>query len=167
MPLVMATLATGLANVFKSHPSSGAEAASKIAQEYDTYCKAAMAPPGAPIFTGAEKSTFEGLLAPALASPDAGNANVVASAFSCALQAYWMTPPVMFSGGPATGVVTAAPGASAIISPLGAALTNTHNTEDMIGQLIATQLDLATKTVLVTFSTPPPPAGPPPPALVI
>jgi hypothetical protein len=167
MPLVMATLATGLANVFKSQPSSGADAASKIAQEYDLYCKAAMAPPGAPIFTGAEKSTFEGLLAQALASPDAGDANVVAAAFSSAVQAYWMSPPVMFSGGPATGLVTAVTGATAIISPLGAALLNTQNTEDTIGQLIATQLDLATKTVLVTFSTPPPPTGPPPPALVI
>lgn len=167
MPLVVATLTVGLANVFKSQPGSGADAASMIAQEYDTYCKLAMAPPGAPIFTGTEKTTFETFLAAALASPDAGDANVVAAAFSSAVQAYWLTPPVMFVGGPVTGLVTAISGAAAIISPLGSALLDLQGTEDLTGQLIATQLDLATKTVLVTFTTPPPPAGPPPPALVI
>jgi hypothetical protein len=167
MPLVMATLATGLAKVFRDQPSSGADAASKIAQEYDKYCKGAVAAPGLPIFTGVEKTNFENILAPTLSSPDAGDPNIVAAAFGSAVQAYWMSPPVMFSAGPASGVVTLVSGAMAIVAPLGAALSNTGNTEDVIGQLIATQLDLATKTVLVTYSTPPPPAGPPPPALVL
>ena len=167
MPLIMATLATGLANVFKSQPSSGADAARAIANEYDKYCKTAAALPGLPVFTSLEKTTFEGILVPALSSPDAGNASVVASAFGNAVQAYWLSPPVMFSGGQAIGTVTAAPGALAIVQALTSAMLNTSNTEDVIGQLIAIQLDLATRSVLVTYTAPPPPAGPPPPALVL
>jgi hypothetical protein len=83
------------------------------------------------------------------------------------IMSYWMAPPVMFSGGPAIGVTTAMAGAMSIVSPLGAALSNTQNTEDAIGNQIATLLDAATKTVMVTFSAPPPPAGPPPPAFLI
>ena len=37
MTLVAATLAVGLANVFRSQPVIGADAANKIANEYDTY----------------------------------------------------------------------------------------------------------------------------------
>lgn len=167
MTLVAATLAVGLANVFRSQPVIGADAANKIANEYDIYCKMALAPPGAPVFTGMEKNTFEGLIAAALATADTGSAAMVATAFANAVQAYWLAPPVQFSGGPAIGMVTAVPGAQSIVGPLSSALSNTQNTEDIIGQIIATQLDIATKTVLVTFTAPPPPAGPPPPAMVL
>lgn len=167
MPLVVATLSTQLASVFKSRPSSGVEAAQKIADAYDAYCKTAVAAPGVPVFTGAEKMNFFGILSPALASADAGDPNVVAQAFSDALMAYWMSPPVMFVGGPASGMVTVVSGYSAIVTPIAVALKNTSNTEDSTGMQIATQLDIATKTVLVTYTTPPPPAGPPPPALVL
>ena len=167
MPLVAATLAVGLAKIFRDQPVSGADAANKVAKEYDTYCKTALAPPGAPIFTGMEKNTFEGLIAAALATADTGSAAMVAMAFANAVQAYWLAPPVQFSGGPVMGMVTAVPGAQSIVGPLSSALSNTQNTEDTIGQVIATQLDVATKTVLVTFTAPPPPAGPPPPAMVL
>ena len=163
----MDTLKAGLANVFKSQPGSPADAARGIADAYDTYCQAGLAAPGKPIFTGAEKKAFEGIILGALSLGDKGSSAKVAEAFSTALETYWMAPPVMFSGGPATGVVTAAPGAKAIIAPLTAALSNTENTEDLIAASIATQLDIATKTVLVTYSTPTPPAGPPPPATVV
>lgn len=166
MPVVMANLASGLANVFRSQPSSGAEAAQKITAEYDLYCKPAMAAPGLPIFTGAGKSAMEGLLAGALSS-NMGAAAAVAAAFSAGIQAYWLSPPVTFVGGPATGVVTAMPGAASVIAPLTAAFLNLANTEDTIAQAIASALDAATKTVLVTYSTPPPPSGPPPPATVM
>lgn len=164
MPLVVSQLAAELASVFMSQPSSGADAAAQIAGAYDNYCKAAMAPPGMPVFTTAEKTTFQGILTPSF---EAGDANAVAQAMASALQAYWMTPPVNFVGGPATGMVTAVPGAMTIVSALAGALMNTENTEATAGQQIATQLDIATKTVLVTFTTPPAPAGPPPPALVV
>lgn len=167
MPLIMATLQAGLVQVFKSQPSTPTDAANKIAAEYDKYCKNAMAAPGLPVFTGAEKTAFEGLILAALSLGENGSAQAVAQAFGDAVNAYWMLPPVPFVGGPATGMVTAIPGAMAIVAPLAAALGNTNNTEDSIALQIATQLDIATKTVLVTYTTPPPPAGPPPPALVL
>jgi hypothetical protein len=167
MPLVMATLQAGLAQVFRSQPSSPADVARQIATEYDNYCKTAMAAPGLPVFTGAEKPAFEGLIFAALSLGENGSAQAVAQSFGDAVNAYWLLPPVPFVGGPATGVVTAVSGAMAIVAPLAAALGNTNNTEDSIALQIATQLDIATKTVLVTYTTPPPPAGPPPPALVL
>jgi hypothetical protein len=167
MPLVMAALATELTSVFMGKPSSGADAASQVAGAYDNYCKAALAPPGLPIFTGAEKNTFQVILSLAWISVDTGDANITAQAIGDAIQAYWMSPPVMFVGGPATGLVTAVPGALSVVPAIAGALANTQNTDAVIGQQLATQMDIATKTVLVTYSTPPPPAGPPPPALVM
>jgi len=165
MPVVVAQLASGLANVFRGQPGNGALAAMLIAGEYDAYCQAAMAPPGLPILTGAGKSALQGILTGALASSSGAAANV-AQAFSTGIMAYWMSPPVMFVGGPASGVVTAMPGAPAVIGPITAALSNTMNSEDTIGQLIAAALDTATKTVLVTYATPPPPALPPPATVI-
>lgn len=165
MPLNKATLKKDIADVFKSQPDSGAIAAQKIAMAYDTYCKNAMAAPGMPIFTGTEAKRFEAPIAAAL-SAMAGPPGV-AAAFTAGFMAYWMSPPVPFVGGPAAGVVSAAPGGAAITGILSGALANIKNTEDLIADIIATALDTATKTVLVTYATPPPPAGPPPPALVM
>jgi hypothetical protein len=159
-------LTAGIVSVLKSQPSTGALAAKKLALEYDKYCKTAMAPPALPIFTGVEAMSLEGPLA-AVFSGGTGPAPAVAQAWATGIQAYWLAPPVMFVGGPVSGVATAMPGAPASIAPITAALTNLGNTEETFAQQLATALDIATKTVLVTFATPPPPAGPPPPALVM
>ena len=169
MPLVSASLASGLASVFKSQPDSGALAAQKMAAEYDKYCKAALAPPAPPIFTGAEVKALEGPLVGALASGDS-QAAIVAQAWATGIQAYWLAPPVQFVAGPVTGLVTAMPGAMAIVPLIQAAFDGTvqaKGDENMVAQQIASALDTATKTVLVTFTTPPPPLGPPPPATVV
>lgn len=167
MPLIVSKLSADLSNVFSGYPSSGSDAANGIAMAYDNYCKNAIASPGLPIFTTSERYAFRAILSSILSSAEAGNANILAKAFGDAVQAYWMAPPVMFSGGAATGIVTAVPGAMAVVSALAGVLSNTQNTAAVAGQQIAAQLDIATRTVLVTFSTPPPPAGPPPPAMVI
>jgi len=164
MPLDMSSLARGLAAIFKSWPSNGTEAASKIAEEYDKYCRKGKAPPGSPVFTGAEKPALASVLAGAIGAPG-GSAAAAAAAFSSGIQAYWLSPPVPFVGGAASGVSSAMPGAAAIIGPLTGALSNLANSEEAIGQQIASQLDAATRTVLVIFATPT--SGPPPPATVI
>ena len=166
MPLVVAKLSKGLAGIFKDQLDSGALVASKIAQEYDDYCKKGMAGAAFPLLTGSEKGLMEGTLAAALSSSN-GTAAMVAQAFAMAIQTYWMAPPVLFAGGPVSGVVTVMPGAMSAVGPITAALMNLNNTEDTAANMIATALDVATKTVLVTFSTPPPPTGPPPPATVV
>jgi hypothetical protein len=158
------SLASGLEAIFKEQPSSGAQAASKIASKYDAYCKGGQAGPGLPLITPAAKKALEGHLAAAMAVP-AGDAVAVASAFSTGIMAYWMTPPVPCVGGAASGVVTAMPGAGAVVGPLTAAFKNTKNSETAIANQIASALDVATRTVLVTYATPTP--TPPPPATVM
>jgi len=166
MPLNVQQLTQGLAAIFKGQPKSGAEAANKIAAEYDKYCKAGMAAPGLPVFVGTEAMSLEGPLAGALGSGN-GTAASVAAAYGVGIQAYWLAPPVVFVGGPASGLATAMPGVGAAVSLITVALSNVQNTEDSAASQIATALDAATKTVLVTYTVPPPPLGPPPPATVV
>jgi len=166
MPLVLAGLSAGLTRVFKSLPSSGALFADQFATEYDLYCKAAMAGAALPLFTGAEKQAMVPVLSGAFASPT-GVAAVAAQAISMATMNFWLAPPIQFIGGPVMGMVTAAPGFASAIGGITSLLSNTNNTAETIGAGIAGLLDVATKTVLVTFTMPPPPAGPPPPAMVI
>jgi len=167
MPLVMSKLAKDLEAAFAEQPASPALAAQKMALAYDNYCKSGIAGGIPPLFTGAEAKALEGVLLPAIANPLGGGPPVIAAAWSAGIQGYWLTPPVAFLAPPIGGVVTAMPGAGAVIPGLTAAFLNILNTEAMIANLMAGILDIATKTVLVTFATPPPPAGPPPPATVI
>lgn len=166
MPLVVASLTAELKTIFESMPTDGMLAASKLAGAYDKYCKTALAGGIPPVFTGAEKPALEGSLAGVLAA-GAGSAAQVAQAWSMGIQAYWVVPPVPFMAPPITGVVTVMPGAAIVIPAITGVLLNTKNTADSAAQGLAAALDVATKTVLVTFATPPPPAGPPPPATVI
>ena len=164
MPLVPAQLIQGLLAVFKSQPSDTMVAAQQIAMAYDAYCKTAVAPPGLPILTGFEAQVMAQVLAGGLS---AGAAPAVASAFGNGINSYWLTPPVIFVGGPAAGVATAVGGLGVLISGLTSVFANTNNTNESAATQIGTLMDAATKTVVVTYATPPPPAGPPPPALVL
>lgn len=125
-----------------------------------------MAAPALPLFLGIEATAMEGILAPALASYN-GSVSILAKAFADAITAYWLIPPVVFTAGPVMGMVTAIPGANAMIPGLTSGLSNQKNTEITASTMIGTQLDIATKTVMVTFTMPPPPTGPPPPAMVL
>lgn len=166
MPLNVQKLSIGLGSIFRSMPTSGAEAAMRIASEYDSYCRLGMAPPGLPMITPASLQALAASLSAVLGQPN-GTAASVAAAFSSGIQAFWLSPPVLFVGGPASGVATAIPGASAAIPLITSALQNLANSEDTAAAQIAAALDTATRTVLVVYSTPPPPSGPPPPATVI
>jgi len=166
MPVVASQLAADLEAIFVGMPSEPAIAANLMAQAYDTYCKPAFAPPGLPVFTGTEKQKLELLLFKALADPAGGTGAKLAKAWADGIQLYWLTP-VPFSGGPASGVVTAMPGAAPIIPPLTGVFSNAGNSAMSCAQQVAQNLDAATKTVLVTYATPPPPTGPPPPSTVI
>lgn len=167
MPLNSSSLAKELEAAFASQPESPALSAQKMAAAYDNYCKAGIAGGIPPLFTGAEVKRLEGILLGAIASPVGGGPPVIAAAWSAGIQSYWLTPPVPFLAPPIAGVTTAMPGAGAAIAVLSAGFLNVLNTEATIAQIMATALDIATRTVLVTFATPPPPAGPPPPATVI
>ena len=166
MPLVVAKLSKSLQDVFNSEPSNGIIAAQKLAQAYQDYANSAMAPPGKPIFTGAEVLALSGALAGALSDPLTGSAAKIANGWMTGLNAFWLAPPVPFVGGPASGVSTVITGIGSVVPSLTAIFSNIKNTTAMAAQQIATVLDTVTKTVLVTYATPTTPS-PPPPALLL
>ncbi len=167
MPLVVSTLASDLEAVFASQPLDAATSAKKMAMAYDSYCKAGMAGIACPVFTGSEAPALESVLLGAISSPAAGGPPVIAAAWAAGIQAYWLSPPVVFTAPPILGTATAMLGAATVIPGLTAVFLNIANTSSTCAQTMAAVLDAATKTVLVTFTTPPPPAGPPPPAPVV
>ena len=166
MPLNATSLQSGFASVFRAQYSTAAEVARRIAEEYDKYCSMGMAPPGKPVFRGVEKNAIQSALAACWGSVGSDPA-MVAAVFAQSVQVYWLAPPVMFVGGPAMGVATSMAGAAALPAQIAAILSNLGNNEDLAALSLATVLDVATRTVLVVYSTPVPPAGPPPPALLI
>lgn len=165
MPLVVADLIAGLTAVFQTMNPDGATTSQKIALEYDKYARKGVATPGLPVIPPTQMQALAAPLTAAMGSPG-GTPATVAQAYGVGIQAYWLSPPVPFVGGPAAGVVTAIPGAPVVVPQITAALSNLKNTAATVAQQIGTALDSATRTVLVTYATPPPPTGPPPPALV-
>jgi len=159
-------LISGLTSVFAEMPGDAGMAAKKISIEYDKYCKAGMAPPGLPVFTGTEAFRMEHILSGVLSMPG-GNPASVGAAFVAGIQAYWLTPPVPFVAGVVAGMTTAMPGAGAVAGIVSGALANPGNTASTIAGIIGGALDMATRTLLITYVMPVPPAGPPPPAMLI
>jgi hypothetical protein len=166
MPLVVSTLSDLLEASFVSYPGDAQRSADGMAMAYDTYCKSGLAGGVPPLFTGLEKQNLMGILLSSIMSKK-GTPDQIAQAWSSGIQTYWMSPPVVFTAPPIIGVVTAMPGAGAVIAAIKGVMANTDNTAASAAQGIAAALDAATKTVLVTFSAPPPPTGPPPPAMVV
>jgi hypothetical protein len=164
--LNVTSLQSGISSVFRAQLPSGSDVAKRIADEYNKYCSMAMAPPGKPIFKGIEKNVIRSALAACWGQAGSSPA-MVATILAQSVQAYWLAPPVMFTGGPAMGVAISMAGFAALVPAITAALSNLANSEDSAALALATALDVATRTVLVVYSTPTPPAGPPPPAMLI
>ncbi len=164
MPLIVSTLSSLLETSFMSCPDSAQKSADDMATAYDTYCKAGLAGGIPPLFTGLEKQALMSILLAAIISK-AGTPDQIAQAWSSGIQTYWLSPPVVFTAPPIAGLVTAVPGAGAVIAAISGVMANTKNTAASAAQGIAAALDAATKTVLVTFSSPP--VSPPPPATVV
>ena len=165
MPLLKVDLEKEFKTIF-SEQNPPNIAAQKMAAAYDKYCQKGIAGGAKPVFTGSEVKKLEGILFAAIASP-VGAPPILAAAWAAGIQAYWLTPPVVFQVVPIVGVASVMPGAVAVPAIMTAGFANILNTEDMIAKIMATTLDTATKTLMVTFTAPPPPAGPPPPTLLM
>jgi len=76
-------------------------------------------------------------------------------ALASAVETFWFLPPVPFSGGGAVGAVTSFPGKSILISQIISILGNQYKQAVQPANQIATALDTATRTVIVTFAPPP------------
>jgi len=166
VPLVVVTLGNALEAAFAAHSDSAAQVANDMATAYDSYCKAALAGGIPPLLTPAAKSALMGMLLGAIESGN-GTPAQMGQAWAAGIQMYWMSPPILFTAPPIVGTVTAMPGAASVPGAISGVLSNPLNTAATAAQGIAAALDVATKTVLVTFTAPPPPTGPPPPATVV
>lgn len=170
MPLDRKKLADALFDVF----SAGGEIvdiAKGIATAYTNYAKDAMAgtqPPFPdPVIYDAKTDIVAKAIESSLQLP--GTPDKFPTALSNAMSVFWTSVP--FGIPPISGL--SAPPTYVFVPTLTILLSNTlpeengGNSMTDVSDTIATQLDLATKSVLITFSSPPPPAGPPPPALLM
>ena len=149
MALVASALATGIEGVFRARIPTSAQVGSLLGSVYGIYAQGAQAGVALPVLTGTEAARFGQVLSAALnlmASPP-----TVAQAFADALQAFWLTPPVIFTDGINAGPVPAILGIPALISALTSTFAALTNTEAIAAQQIASALDAATRSIIVTL----------------
>jgi hypothetical protein len=149
MPLDPAGLTASLTQAFQSFPATAKAAADLMASAYNTYALAATAGTALPVLTGAEEATLSAALLPALASPQTGSSASLAAAWTAAITGFWLSPPVVFTGVPDSGVPTVIAGIGALTSTLSALLSSPTNTAPVAASGLASALDTVTRTVTV------------------
>ena len=156
MPVVVRQLASSLLQVMRALEANEAKNAKAWADAYNKYAQPAIAGPALPVWTGGEAAKMSPMLQSAMKTPSPSPSNF-AVALANGMEAFWLLPPVVFTPPGGAGAVTSFPGKPALIAGLTAVLSS-PNPEAVAAEAIAAQLDLATKTVLVTYVIPP---GPP------
>lgn len=154
MALVQAALAGRLTGIFSQPGDNAAAKAAEWASAYQSYALPAMAGVLLPTFLGVEQAAFLGNISPVFNNPN-GTVAQFANALASAVEAFWLLPPVLFAGPAVAGAVTAFPGKAALIAQLIGILNNQYQDAGTPAQQIATALDVATRTVIVTFAPPP------------
>lgn len=152
MPLLPTVLCQDLARALSTSAPSHGAAAAKLAAAYARYAAGATAGAFPWVPTGQEEARLRRALAAALGP--SGAPPIVGAAWVLGLTQFWLLPPVPF----APGLVTAMPGAVALAPAITTALLNPRNTSGAAAASLASALDAATRTVLVTI----PPSGPVP-----
>jgi len=155
MPVVVRQLASSLLQVMRSLEENAAVNAKKWADAYTDYAKPAIAGPAIPQWIGNESQKMSPVLQTAMKTP-VPNPSAFATALATGVEAFWLLPPVIFTPPGGAGAVTAFPGKPALIAGLTAVLS-APQPEQAAAESIAAQLDIATKTVLVTYTIPPNP----------
>lgn len=154
MALVQPILAARLVQILGQPSDQAVVKAQELALAYNTYAIPAMAATLLPIFVGAEQAMFLTKIIPVFNNPNS-TAVQMANAIAGAVEAFWLLPPVLFSAGPLAGAVTSFPGKPILISTLVGIFSSTYPSHVAVAQSIATALDVATKTVIVTYAPPP------------
>jgi hypothetical protein len=152
--LVQAVLAGRLTSIFSQPGDNAAVKASEWASAYQTYALPAMAGVLLPAFLGIEQDAFLATIAPIFNNPN-GTVAQFANALANAVEAFWLLPPVLFAGPAVAGAVTSFPGKGALVAQLTGILSNQYQDAGTPARQIATALDTATRTVIVTFAPPP------------
>jgi hypothetical protein len=144
MPLVKASLASALADIFANYPASKSEAGQKWAQAYVSYASAAMSPTGG---TGVNAmaglsslaSAFEGAL-------QQEDPNGTGSAMATGVQTFWQSISWV---GSATGSTTV-PGNFALSSALAGVFSDLgESSATEKGDKVADAFDAGAKAVIV------------------
>lgn len=154
MALLQSVLAGRLTQIFSQPGDNAAAKASEVASAYQTYALSAMAGVLLPVFTGTEMSMFLSKILPAFNNSN-GTSVQFANALASAVETFWFLPPVPFALLPVSGAVTSFPGKAVLVSQLIGILSNQYKQAVQPAQDIATALDTATRTVIVTFAPPP------------
>ena len=155
MALIKSSLESALVVALSASPASSIAAAKGMADAYATYAGAAMAGVTLPVFTGLEKNALMSQLIAAIAVPLVGSPATLATAWSSGVSAFWLTPPVVFVGPGLAGTVSGFTGQSALQSSLQTAFLMLTNSISQTAALMASALDVATKTVQATIAPPP------------
>jgi len=131
MALDLTVLEKGVLRLLQKKPSTPLEWGSRLGKLYEQYAKGGRAAGAPPSFTGKEKDVMAGVLAAAFESKVP------------VPLAFWMTPPVSFG----VGVTLLVPGAVAVVAVVTAIPPGLP--DHVCARLLATALDVATRTVLV------------------
>jgi hypothetical protein len=156
MPMVSRQLAAALLQIMRKPEKNAITNAKKWGDAYADYAKLALAGPAIPQFIGAEAAKVAQFLQVAMKTPSPTSSNF-ALALANGVEAFWLLPPVVFTPPGGVGAVTLFPGKPALIAGLKAALS-APQPESTAAEAIAAQLDVASRTVTVTYTIPP---GPP------
>jgi hypothetical protein len=151
MALVVTVLSRGIEGAFRAKLPTGAQVGALLGSVYGIYAQGAQAGVALPVLTGTEATRFGQILGAAISDPLTGSAPKIAQAFADALTAFWTLPPVIFTDGVNAGPVPAVLGAQAMVGTLTATFSNLANTEATAAQQIASALDVATRSIVVTL----------------
>lgn len=153
MALIVNSLSSRLIQIFGNPSDNAVQKAQEISNAYHLYASTAQAGPLLPVFTGTESQKFLSKILPIFTNTH-GNSSQFSNALAGAVEAFWLIPPVIFSGAGA-GVVTSFTGKGLLISTLNSIFSSTYDKHEMVAVQIATAIDIATKTILVTYAPPP------------
>lgn len=154
MPLIPIVLEKGLLDMMIDKPTSPQEAARRMADVYARYARFAVA--GGPAsFTGLEARQMERRLVGGFRNPESGNPSRGGGGIIGGIQAFWLTPPVVF------GAFTASffAGAPVLGSCLGSSFRNPRIPVGLAAKKLANCLDKATRTVFAVGVGPPVPVS--------
>lgn len=152
MALVVSALAAGIEGVFRARVPTGAQVGALLGSVYAIYAQTAQAGLALPVLLGGEGVRFGEILGRAF-NPQVATPQSTAAAFRDALTAFWLSAPapIIFTDGVNAGPVPAVPGAAALTGTLLPVFTNLANTEASAAQQIASALDAATRSIIVTL----------------
>lgn len=147
MPLNPPALLKPLLKLFKEGSTDPVKTAKIMADAYVKYTSKALFTPGVPVFTGIEHELLQATILVVL-NPILMNPAGLATAWSAGITAFWLAPPILAP----PGVVTACPGAIALIPVMTAICSVPGQPAEVAAAAMAASIDIATRTTIATIA---------------